>query len=92
MPAAGKKVTIEDIEEILDAVKTRGENFPEEPEDMTWMLVLINIGNRYASVACIEGEWVGKKKDIPPGTGVPTCPNGHPLIQSAGLHLGWLAD
>lgn len=95
MPAAGKAVTIKDIEEILEAVEARQNNFPDEPRDMTFMLVMLNIGDRYASVTCINGEWVGKKKDIPKPldeSGIPKCPDGHPLTQGAGLKLGWIVD
>ena len=94
MPAAGRALSITDVEEILTAVKTRKANFPNEPEDITWALVLMNIGARYTSVACIEGEWIGKKRDIPkPADGrPPSCPNGHPLIEATnGITIGWVA-
>lgn len=94
MPKAGDVLKIEDIEEILEAVEMRQRNFPDEPRDMTFMLVMLNIGDRYAKVDCIKGEWVGQlKKDIPRRRdgGLPLCPNGHPLTQSGGLKLGWLA-
>lgn len=92
MAEAGKVLTMDDVQEILDAVETRKRNFPDEPIEMTWALVLFNIGDRYASVSCINGEWKGIKKDIPRNTGmhIPVCPNGHPLTQGIGLQLGWL--
>lgn len=93
MPKSGAKLDIEDIGIILDAVNTRRANFPEEPEDITWTLVLLNIGQRWASVTCTEGEWVGQKKDVelPPEGDIPKCPNGHPLFQGPGLCLAWTA-
>lgn len=91
MPQAGKHLTIEDVEMLLAAVRKRKENFPTEPEDITWLLVLLNVGDRYTSVTCIEGEWVGKKHEIPKTEGFPKCPNGHPLTQSSSrLSVGWV--
>ena len=95
MPTAGQSLKIEDVQMILDAVQARKNNFPQEPDDITWTLVLLNIGERYRSVACIEGEWVGKKQDIPkPEMGaIPTCPNGHPLLQAEnGITIGWVTS
>jgi len=91
MPAAGQPLTIHDVEEIIGAMEQRSTNFPDESFELTCAVILLNIGNRYTGVSCVEGEWVGIKKDIPKGEGVPTCPNGHPLMEGAGLQLGWLA-
>lgn len=94
MPAAGNPLSIKDIEEILTAVTTRQANFPDEPVPITWALILSNIGERYRSVGCIEGEWVGKKRDVPkPEAGrSPACPNGHPLVEAKnGITIGWVA-
>lgn len=92
MPEAGKPLSIEDAHEIFEAIRTRHRNFPDEPMGMTAVLVLLNIGDRYASVVCMHEpcSWTGIKKDIPKGEGIPTCPNGHVLMQSAGLVIGWL--
>lgn len=92
MAKQGKPLSIEDVEEILEAVETRSQNFPGEPRDMTFMVVMLNIGERYADVTCVQGEWEGKKKDLTPRKdgGIPLCPNGHPLTQGPGLKLGWL--
>jgi len=92
MAEAGKALTIEDAAEIVEAIRKRHANFPDEPIDMTSMLVLLNIGDRYAGVQCMNPEhnWTGIKKDIPKGEGVPTCPNGHVIMQTGGLVIGWL--
>lgn len=94
MAKVGEALTIEDIEEILEAVDARQANFPDEPRDMTFMLVMLNIGDRYSEVECVNGEWTGIKKELKRRAdgGVPLCPNGHPLLQGPGLKLGWLSD
>jgi hypothetical protein len=90
MAEAGKSLSIEDAQEIIEAFERRHKNFPLETWDMTIMLVLLNIGDRYAEVVCINGEWTGIKKDIPKGIDLPRCPNGHILTQGSGLTLGWI--
>lgn len=94
MPAPGQALSITDVEEITTAIKTRREKFTDEPEEITLALVLMNIGERYRSVGCIEGEWIGKKRDIPKPEGdrPPACPNGHPLTEAKnGITIGWVA-
>lgn len=94
MAAVGKKLAIEDIGEIIDAMETRSKNFPGEPFDMTLMLVLLNIGDRYTPVTCTEGEWVGKKEEVPhcKEGDIPKCPNGHALHQGERVTLGWMVE
>lgn len=92
IPKAGDSITIKDVEEIVTAVVDRQQKFPGEPVGITIALVLMNIGDRYSPVECLEQEWTGIKKDVPKGEGVPKCPNGHVLMQGPGLKLGWLAD
>lgn len=91
IPKAGDKFKMTDVEQIAGAIKTRQINFPDEPIELTAALVLLNIGDRYAAVSCINGEWNSLKQDIPKGDGVsiPKCPNGHVLTQGSGLVLGW---
>lgn len=89
----GQPVTFADSQEILEAIQKRQKNFPGEPNEVTLALVLTGIGNRYTSVNCIEGEWVGRKKDVNhfDDEGVPTCPFGHHLVESgARVALGWM--
>lgn len=91
VPTPGSSLSFEDVEMISEAIVKRTENFPEEPLVMTVALVLSNIGDRFAPVQCINGEWAGIKAQIPRGTGgVPLCPNGHPMTQGDGLLLGWV--
>lgn len=89
---AGKSLSFEDIEMIVEAIERRRKNFPDEPKEMSIGLILANIGDRFTPVACVNGEWRGVKKDIPKGEGVPTCPNGHVMTQEpGGLTLGWVS-
>lgn len=92
IPKAGEALTIKDVEVILEAVGARKKNFPDEPAAMTIALVLMNIGDRYAKVSCVAGEWVGLKTDIPKSetNDIPKCPNGHVLTQDRGLSVGWV--
>lgn len=92
VPKPGDKLQIEHVEMILRAVGKRQENFPEDDPAVSFLLVMLNIGERYAPVQCVGGEWKGLKQDIPPGNGVPKCPNEHVLTQDKGLTLGWLRD
>lgn len=92
IPKAGDFVGVPDVENIVEAIVIRQEKFPEEPVGVTIALILMNIGDRYSPVECIEQEWTALKKDVPNGEGVPKCPNGHVLTQGPGLKLGWLSD
>lgn len=92
VPKPGDEFTTEDFEMVIDAIKQRQINFPDESTTLTLGLVLFNIGDRFARVECIEQEWTGFKKDIPKGDGVPKCPNGHVLMQGRGLSLGWIQE
>lgn len=91
-PEAGKPFTTEDFEMVLQAVKARQENFPDEALIMSIGLVIFNIGERFSVVTCIEQEWSDLKMNIPPGEGEPKCPNGHTLTKGPPLVLGWLRE
>lgn len=90
IPKAGDPFTQEDFDMVLEAVRQRQENFTSEPPVMSMALVMFNIGERFAPVTCIEGEWEGLKYNIPKGDGIPKCPNGHVMTQGKGLQLGWI--
>lgn len=90
-PKAGTALRVEDVDLILESVNARQKIWANEPIDMSLKVVLFNIGDRFAEVACVGGEWSGTKTTFPPGqTGVPKCPNGHVCVQGKGLRLGWL--
>lgn len=90
IPIAGSDITLDDVKTIVESIVQRHENFPDEDIRVTIGLVLCNIGDRFATIECTNGEWSGLKSDIAPGEGVPQCPNGHSLYQGVGLKLGWL--
>lgn len=95
MPKAGDALTVADFDMIMEAISKRRENFPDEPENMSVGLIFFNIGDRFAPVTCVAGEWEGLKQDIPPSDppgDIPKCPNGHVLTQGKGLMLGWVED
>jgi len=91
-PQAGNQLSLDDIQMILDAIEARQNNFPGEPKEISLIAVMIGIGDRYTMVQCTNNEWVGQKKDIKKGSGIPTCPNGHPLFElNAGrIGIGWV--
>lgn len=91
-PKPGDPISMEDVEMIMDAIGKRRQNFPDESVAITFALVLKNIGDRFTPVECIEQEWKGIKFELPKGEGVPTCPNGHPLMQDRGITLGWVQE
>lgn len=91
-PQLGGQLDGQGIELILQAVKTRQENFPDEPLEMTLSLILLHIGARFDPLRCEGKEWRGLKKDILPGIGEPTCPNGHALVKERGLTIGWVIN
>lgn len=92
VPEDGDALNLEDAQMIIEAFIKRRENFPAEPSNMTLALILLNIGDRFATVTCIEEEWTSLVQDIPKGTGVPKCPNGHVLTKGPGMHLAWMSD
>jgi hypothetical protein len=92
-PQAGAYVSSKDLEMILEAVNERQSNFPQEPATMAFMLVMQNIGYRFARITCEGGEWEGLKSDISAdGEGELTCPDGHGLLKGPGLKIGWILE
>lgn len=78
---------------IVEAIKRRQTNFPDEPLEMTVALILMNIGDRFTPLRCENKEWRGLKKDLVVAEDTdPTCPNGHDIIKERGLTLGWVID
>jgi hypothetical protein len=75
-----KRFTTTDIAMVAEAIKRRQEKYTE---DLTTSIgvVLMNYGDQYINIKCVKGEWHGKKKDIIPSRNVPSCPNGHRLLE-----------
>lgn len=92
VPQPGQSLSGPGIEIVIQAVKRRRENFPDEPLEMTLSLILMHIGARFDPLRCEGKEWRGFKKDIKPGLGPPTCPNGHAIIKDQGITLGWVLN
>lgn len=90
MPTVGTPLSTTDMDIIFEAVLDRKTNFPDEPSNMIFYLVLSGIGERYRTVQCIEQEWTCLKKDVPQGEDLPTCPNGHALVEGPGMTIGWI--
>jgi len=78
------QLTVHQAKQIADAYLARRERWGEAGEDETTSLlvVLLNYGDHLTPVACIGGEWTGTKGDLPASTGIPLCPNRHPLTES----------
>lgn len=76
-----RKLTIDEFRDIVNAFVERRERFPRENDEDSLMVVLVNYGDRFTNVRCINGEWVGIKHHIPRTDGIPKCPNGHVLLE-----------
>ena len=90
VPERGSTLRIDDVSDILESLEHRKARFPDEMFSQSLAVVLFNIGDRYTSVQCINGEWSGHKKDLPYGEGIPKCPNGHVMMEGVPLRLGWV--
>lgn len=90
-PQSGEFINSSDTEMIYEAVKQRQTNFLGEPLVLSMSLVLMNIGNRFTPVECLEQEWNGLIIDVEKTDGDPKCPNGHTLRKGAPLKLAWLS-
>jgi hypothetical protein len=75
-----RNLDIGDIGNVTRAVKDRQELYDETLE-MSIGVVLLNYGDHLTQVRCTNGEWHGKKEDVPPRRGIPLCPNNHPLFE-----------
>lgn len=86
-----EKMSIQESTEIANNIIRRQKQFGETLYQSI-MVALLNAGDKFTMVACLNGEWQGKKGDIPVTTGIPVCPNGHVLVEAmAGRKaLGWV--
>lgn len=83
------ELTLDQATDIAEKIQLRQERFEGEPLFDSIMVVLLNYGSGYARVICINGEWEGIKNELPPATGIPLCPNGHPMLEiTQGKKLG----
>ena len=85
-------LTVEDAERIAETVRIRRERWPDESLQQSIMVVVLNFGDHWTSVACINGEWTGQKRDLETGGGIPTCPNGHVMTEFNHKVLGVIDD
>lgn len=91
--STAKKLSLQQAEQIADAVVYRREHYPTEPLQQAVMVVLLNFGDRYAPVSCMGPEqWTGQKEHLPITPGIPLCPNGHPLLEGRGKALALMDD
>lgn len=72
---------VDDVERIVESVKYRQNHFVGEEWATSLRVVLVNFGDHKTKVACVGGEWVGSKGDLPPTGALPRCPNGHVLTE-----------
>lgn len=92
VPEPGTPIKMEDISMIIEAIVDRQRRFREESLRITIGVVLANIGEGFAPVSCINGEWTGIKADLESDGDIPKCPNGHVLLQGPGMQLGWVSE
>lgn len=79
-----KKIGLDDVEDIILIINKRWEAFPKDGIDMAVAVALMNYGDGFTEVECVNGEWAGIKKDIRPSDGIPKCPNGHVMLEKPG--------
>ena len=95
IPIYGQMIGIKDVEEIAERIEYRQRNFPGEEFSMSLGVVLLNYGDQYIKVWCVDPEcgWEGLKRDIIITPELPTCPNGHPLLErDTRMKLGWVRE
>lgn len=71
---------VQEAEGIAAAILWRQEHWEGESLRQSIMVVLFNYGDQYVEVECTQGEWSGVKGDLE-GSGLPHCPNRHPLFE-----------
>jgi hypothetical protein len=76
-------LTVDQAKEMHNAFVNRREAWPNETEQTSFLVVVLNYGDHLTGVSCIGGEWTGTKGEIPVSNGIPLCPIGHPLVESA---------
>jgi hypothetical protein len=93
-PQPGMFLRESDMEMIYEAYALHQERFPETKPVLSMAFVLMNIGDRYSPVECVEGEWKAMRKDVPKRKNPEDpflCPDGHEIVKTGdGLKLGWI--
>lgn len=84
-------ISMKQAHQIADAISIRQEKFKEDLHS-SLMVVLLNCGDQFTRVTCLHGEWSGIKADLPATSYIPTCPNGHVLLEAkeGRKQLGWV--
>lgn len=68
-------LTLDQGNMIADAVEERRTRFPDEPLRTSLLVVLFNIADRFAPVACVRCDWHGHKDEaVAVENGPPRCP------------------
>ena len=84
------QLTPDQCREMADSISYRRTRFPDEDFGTAIAVVLLNFGDQWTPVKCINGEWEGIKRELPRGSGVPTCPNGHVMFEGSNRRrLAW---
>lgn len=89
IPKNGDFLIKDDVAAIYEAYEAHQKKFPLTPPPISLAWVMMNIGNDYAPVECIEQEWEGSIFDVDMRKDEPRCPNGHALRRGAPLRLSW---
>ena len=82
---------VKQAKEIGEAIAVRMATFTETIQFAT-AVVLLNYGDKYKEVECVQGEWSGTKADLRPTDQIPLCPNGHPLFEGMGKRLALIDE
>ncbi len=79
-----KTISVNDINEIVDAIVFRQDKFDEDLRTSV-AVVILNYGDKEVGVQCTKGEWHGTKGNLPKidSNSIPTCPQGHPLFETS---------
>ena len=77
----GSELTVVQALRLSDAYFYRRERWADEDPRTSFLVAVLNYGDRLTAVACIGREWSGTKGDLQRQEGIPLCPNGHPLIE-----------
>lgn len=93
-PQQGMVLRESDAELIYETFALHQERFPDHKPVLSMAFVLMNIGDRYSPVECVEHEWKALRKDVPKREKADDpflCPNGHEIQKvGSGLKLGWI--